>query len=385
VHILMLAPLYTPYIGGAETHTRGLAEALVERGQRVSVLTDCGYRRLPNIETVGGVRVLRTERLGPDGTADDGPGIVRWEAALFDLFAEVERRICTGTADRPDVVHAQCQISFLLGAVLKECLGCPLVVTPHETEPEQDGLGSARSRFLFTLPQIDLFIANSQAFAKQAMTLGRPVAATVVVESAVRPGAVARPIRPALRAATTILSVGRFKPRKNQLALLEAVALLRSRGLAVSCVFAGTCDAGSVEYRDQLVAQARRLGNAVRVVEGADDSELECLMRRADLVVQPATAEGLGLVAIEALHAGTPVLATPTAGAVEVLGDFPSLLTTGFAVTDLAAAIEDALERPAQHAAAAARAAESVRRRFDAQANAGRVLDLYRALVGRTG
>lgn len=265
-------------------------------------------------------------------------------------------------------------------------MGCPLVVTPHETVLEDDGLGAARSRFLFTLPQIDLFIAGSRTFVEQALALGRPAAGTVVVRSAVRPRApVPRPVRPApgRRTAATILSVGRFKPRKNQLALLDAVTLLRSRGRSVRCVFAGACDAGSIGYRDELVARARHLGNEVQVVECADDAQIERLMQVADLVVQPARAEGLGLAAIEALHAGTPVLATPTTGAIEVLGDFPPLLTAGFAPADLAAAIEDALERPMRYADAAARAGESVLRRFDPRVNAGRVLDLYRDLVGR--
>jgi hypothetical protein len=67
------------------------------------------------------------------------------------------------------VIHAQCQISFLLGAVLKEHLGRPLVVTPHETVPEEDALGAARSRILFTLPQIDMFVAGAGPSPRSAM------------------------------------------------------------------------------------------------------------------------------------------------------------------------------------------------------------------------
>lgn len=386
MRVLMLAPLYAPYVGGAETHTRALAEALVEEGQRVCVLTDQGHRGLPRTDTSAGVKVLRTAHLGPGCQADARPDVVRWEAALFGLLAEVERLIGTGALIRPDIIHAQCQVSFLLGAVLKEHLGCPLVVTPHETEPERDGLGAARSRFLFTLPQIDLFIAGSRTFAEQALVLGRPAAATVVVESTIRPRiAVPRPTRPVpgRQAAAMVLSVGRFKPRKNQLALLEAVALLHSRGHPVRCVFAGTCDAGSTGYRDELLARASNLGDDAAVVDGADDNEIERLMRLADLVVQPSLSEGLGLATIEALYADIPVLATPTAGAVEAIGEFPPLLTAGFAPADLAAAIEDALEQPTRHAEATAQAAESVRRRFNPNVNARRVLDLYCGLVGQ--
>lgn len=386
MHILMLAPLYAPYVGGAETHTRALSEALVEEGQRVSVLTDRGYRRLPRTEMINGVCVLRTEHSCPDEIGVSRPDVVRWEAALFSLLAEAERLVCADPASRPDIIHAQCQISFLLGAVLKDHLGCPLVVTPHETAPEEDGLGAARSRLLFTLPQIDLFVVGSRTFAEQALALGRPTDATIVVESVVRPRTItARSIEPTSerRPHATILSVGRFKPRKNQLALLEAVAILRSRGLAIRYVCAGSCDAGSMSYRDELVAMAAKVDD-VEVIEGADDAGIERLFCEADLVVQPSKAEGLGLLAIEALHAGIPVLATPTRGALEVLGDYPLLLTRGFMPGDIADAIQNAVDRPAQYGEAAAQAAEYVRRRFNPQAAARRLLDLYGSLAERT-
>jgi hypothetical protein len=106
----MLAPLYAPYVGGAETHTRALAEALVAQGQQVSVLTDRGHRRLPGTDTIGGVRVLRTDpggsvlRTDPPGRrggASRGRDAVRWEVGLFGLLADVERLIGTGSPRRP--------------------------------------------------------------------------------------------------------------------------------------------------------------------------------------------------------------------------------------------------------------------------------------------
>jgi glycosyltransferase involved in cell wall biosynthesis len=382
----MLAPLYAPYVGGAETHTRALSEALAEEGQRVSVLTDRGHRELPDTEVINGVRVLRTKRPYPVGSETNRPDIVWWEAALFGLLAEAERLVCADPANRPDIIHAQCQISFLLGAMLKSHLGCPIVVTPHETEPENDGLGGARSRFLFTLPQIDLFVAGSRTFADQAIVMGRPAdAATVVVESSVRciaaerSGTLTRDRRPH----ATILSVGRFKPRKNQLALFEAVAQLRARGLALRYMCAGTCDAGELNYRDELVARAAKLGGDVEVIEDADDARIARLLREADLVVQPSRAEGLGLLTIEALQVGVPVLATPTIGALEVLGHYPLLLTKGFAPDDIADSIQKALERPEEYAEVTARAAEDARRRFNPATAARRLIGLYGDLAAR--
>jgi glycosyltransferase involved in cell wall biosynthesis len=308
---------------------------------------------------------------------------VGWEEGIFSLLSEIARVIDDAAIGIPDIIHAQCQVSFLLGAVLKEHLGCRLVVTPHETQPERDGLGAARSRFLFNLPQIDLLIAGSETFARQAIEYGRSELTTAVVESSIRPWISAPPRKarvPGQR--SRILSIGRFKPRKNQLVLLDAIAQLRAEGRAVSCTFVGACDAASVAYRDELDAGCRKTGGYAVLVESASDAELQRLIEAADLVVQPALAEGLGLAAIEALAAGKTVLATPTSGAVEVLGEFPMLLTRGWEVSHLAGAISDALDRPGQYAIAAAQAAEAVRARFGSRANAVRMLTLYRDLVG---
>lgn len=389
MHVLLLAPLYFPYVGGAETHTRALAEALVTLGQQVTVCTDTGYRPVPEQEIVGGVRVLRTRLPVPEPGADQRD-VVRWEAGPFGLLAELERLLRLGDLGRPDVIHAQCQISFLLGAVLKEHLGSPLAVTPHETTPEHDGLGRARSRFLYTLPQIDLFVASSRTFAEQAIMCGRPAADIVVVPSAALPaagvaaGQARSPRVGGPRTGATVLNVGRFKPRKNQLALLRAVSQLRDGGLDVRCVLAGSCDAGSLPYLAEVRRLASRMGDAAVLVVDADNEGIAKLMTEADLVVQCATAEGLGIVAIEALNAGTPVIATPTLGAMEVLGDFPCLLTRGFAAGQIASAIQGALARPAEFAAAADAASASARRRFDAVTNAAGVLDLYRRVTGHT-
>jgi glycosyltransferase involved in cell wall biosynthesis len=218
----------------------------------------------------------------------------------------------------------------------------------------------------------DLFEAGRRMFDYTSRLAPGPMAlvgygggnavTVAVVPSTARRRAVA--CAPASTAALpTIVSIGRFKPRKNQLALLDAVAMLYARGLPVRCVFAGSCDAASVAYRDELVSRGKELDGAVEVVEDADDTEIERLLAVADLVVQPARAEGLGLASIEALVAGRTVLCTPNTGARELLGDVSPLLAAGFTGIDLAATISDALDRPDYYADAAARAARSIRRR----------------------
>ena len=52
---------------------------------------------------------------------------------------------------------------------------------------------------------------------------------------------------------------------------------------------------------------------------GVDDAELASLYRRAWAYVTPSTYEGFGLPYLEAMACGTPVVATPNPGSVEIL------------------------------------------------------------------
>jgi len=383
MHVFFLSPHYAPYIGGAETHTRTLAEAIAARGEQVTVLSDRGRRDLPVSEWLNGVRVLRTSSAEVDPAAAPAEGKVRWESGFFDLLSDIEHLLERQEAGRPDIIHAQCQVSFLFGAILSEHYGCPLVVTAHETTPEHDGLGMARSRFLSGLPQIDMYVAGSAAFQQQAVGWGLPAASIEVVESVPLQSGSPRTSPPfANPRNVSIVSVGRFKPRKNQLGLLDALGRLKA-ARPVTCVIAGSCDAGSFEYRDRVRAAASRLGPAVQVVEDASDDQIQTLLRSADLVVQPATSEGLGLVALESLSLGTPVLVTPTSGGLEALGAYPDLLLDGFQPEQIAAGIERAVARPEQMIASATAAAAAVRTRFDSVRSADRMISLYRRLLGQ--
>ena len=100
------------------------------------------------------------------------------------------------------------------------------------------------------------------------------------------------------------LYVGDAEPRKNLPRLLDAYARYRERAeRPLELVLAGR-------------ARAQRAG--VRLEADPDLAELH---RHAAALVIPSLHEGFGLPALEAMHAGTPVLAARTAGLAEVCGD----------------------------------------------------------------
>jgi glycosyltransferase involved in cell wall biosynthesis len=104
------------------------------------------------------------------------------------------------------------------------------------------------------------------------------------------------------------LYVGDDEPRKNLPALLEAHHLYRSRAgdQALPLVLAGTARCGDP---------------GVRVEDRPEPERLARLYAEAAALVHPSLHEGFGLTALEAMTAGTPVVAARSPGVVEVCAD----------------------------------------------------------------
>ncbi len=145
-----------------------------------------------------------------------------------------------------------------------------------------------------------------------------------------------------------LLAVGDLRPKKNLLRLVEAFALLRAEGLEHRLVLAGV-DTGEGE---RVRAAAR--GNPVELTGWLADGEMDALMRGADALVHPSLYEGFGLVLVEAMARGVPVLAARATALPETGGDacdYFDPLDAG----DMAAAIRRVVDDRAHHADLAAR------------------------------
>lgn len=118
-----------------------------------------------------------------------------------------------------------------------------------------------------------------------------------------------------------VLMAGWVVPHKNQLALVEAVAALRTRGVGLPMVFVGPNATDLADHTDSVrrspyaatVRSALRrhgleAGRDFHALGHVGDAELQCIYRLATVLAVPSLYEGFGLPGLEALRAGCPVL-----------------------------------------------------------------------------
>jgi glycosyltransferase involved in cell wall biosynthesis len=133
-----------------------------------------------------------------------------------------------------------------------------------------------------------------------------------------------------------VVAAGRLVPVKNHALAIRAIADVPGAVLAIL---------GEGPLQDELEQQATELGIADRVVLAGLRDDARAIMGAADAVVVSSIGEGLPLVALEALAARTPLVATSVRGVRELLtDDRDSLLVPDGDADALAAALRRVLE-----------------------------------------
>jgi phosphatidyl-myo-inositol dimannoside synthase len=146
--------------------------------------------------------------------------------------------------------------------------------------------------------------------------------------------------------AVVVVCVGRLIERKGQHHLLQAVALLHSRGYAdkVKLVLVGT---GDMEAALKNQCTSLGLEQAVTFAGFCDQSTMPLIYQQADVFALPSFNEGMSIALLEAMSAGLPVIVTDTGGTAELVHD-NGLVVPWADPTALANAIEVCLRQTAR-------------------------------------
>jgi glycosyltransferase involved in cell wall biosynthesis len=113
--------------------------------------------------------------------------------------------------------------------------------------------------------------------------------------------------------------VGGIQRRKGQLDLVEAAARLVPRFPNLVFVLCG--EAADLEYHARVVERVEQLRLGSRFRFPGFESDVRSLLAHCELLVHPAHSEGFGLVIVEAMASGKPVVATRSGGPEEIVDE----------------------------------------------------------------
>lgn len=177
-----------------------------------------------------------------------------------------------------------------------------------------------------------------------------------------------------------VLFVGRMVANKGLERIVDALALLRERGLPHSALFVGR---GPLRASVQRRAERRGLAQAVRFIDWVETpADLAEIYRRSRLTVCASTCEGGPRVTVESMACGTPVVSTPVGVMPELLEGGRGGVLVGFEAHELARGLERVIENE-ERRRALGREAQGLAQRFEYRAMVGGYADGLKRLVAQ--
>ncbi len=213
---------------------------------------------------------------------------------------------------RPDVVTVQDPFETgLIGLCIARTLGVPLHAQVHT-----DFTSPAFSRHSLAnrlRVRIAWFVLRRAARVRVILERTRdalreggiaaPIAVLPIFVDVARLSALSRERHPRFK--ISALYVGRLEPEKHPCLAIDAVAAARAAGHDI-----GLTIVGEGSERAVLEERARAAGLGARVAFAGFQRDVASFLAKADVVLVPSHYEGYGLVIVEALAAGVPVIAT---------------------------------------------------------------------------
>lgn len=251
-----------------------------------------------------------------------------------------------------------------------------------------------RARYLGA--RLDAVICLSRAIHDDMRRLGVDLPNAVVIHSLFNPKRYVHAETPeALRAqwgippgAPIVGVVGNVKKWKGQETIVRATHLLRDCHPELRCVLAGGSSPSDMPYREHLEALCRDLGIEKRVIFAGFQPNAIDYMRLMDVVVHTSTSpEPFGIVLLEAMLLGKPLITTTIGGPAEIVLDGETgLLVDPGQPELLAGAIDRMLSDPAVAAAMGRKGKERLASEFALERTLGETTAIYdRVLSARRG
>jgi glycosyltransferase involved in cell wall biosynthesis len=272
----------------------------------------------------------------------------------------------------PDVIHAQGGPG---GVLLWKRLGAPLVYTAHHTYRQAHGRGSVK-RLLNGVEARSyrgaaMVLPVSRSTANALLEMGIPASRIEVLSNGVDvvdlPGVEHEDGR--------VLFVSRLEREKG---VRDAISVLQALTETEPGVHGVMVGGGSLEAEARRAAQSSR--GRIEYLGALGREALDREYARAAIVLMPSRFEGLGMVALEAQAAGTPVVGFDVDGLRDAVGT-GGVLVPGGDLSALRVAAMDLLNDPARRAEAGTRGREVVLAEHSWDSIGARLVEIYRSVI----
>lgn len=311
--ILFVTPYFYPKAGGLEHYSFKIARGLVERGHQSVVVTSNHVGNKRGQETIDGVRVYRLPRLLKLSNTPVHPG---WARTIRDVIQ----------LEQPDVINAHTPVPFIADVTERVRGKTPFVLTYHNDLVKPAGIAKQLAKATYklgmqkTINRANAVIVTSKHYAHTSPYLKKRQGPIAIVPPGVDTARLnARVDKTWLKQQYgkrfTVLFVGQMDishDHKGLGILMQACAQLQKRGYDLQLVAVGGGD-GLTHYK----ALAKRVGLAHYFSPGyVADADMPKYFAGADVHVLPSvtTAEGFGMVLIEASSCGTAVIGSNIGG-----------------------------------------------------------------------
>jgi glycosyltransferase involved in cell wall biosynthesis len=317
--VAMIGWEYPPFkAGGLATHCYGLTRGLADRNVKVYFFmpktTHAVNSDQPNlvIKEVGETEIFPYDR--PEDKVLAGNF---FEAVYrYNQLVVAKVRAVVKAEGKFDFIHAHDWLTMEAAMILKEEMGIPMVLTIHSTEYDRSGGLNPNQWFIDIekkgMEKADRIIAVSH-FTKRVIVEKYGINPDIisVVHNAVYP--IPEGIKQEI-----VLFLGRLTIQKGAEFFLKAARKVLDYEPQVCFVVAGTGD-----MLPHLIDQAVDLGISNRVIFTGrlTEEEVKHIYGISSVYVMPSVSEPFGITALEAISAGTPTIASKTAGVCETFSN----------------------------------------------------------------
>ncbi len=310
--IAMIGWEYPPFkAGGLATHCYGLTRSLSDKNTKIDFYmpktkeSASNDKKNLNIIEVGETDVFPYDR--PDSKEIGGNF---YESVYYYnklVVSKVEKNIKSGC--KYDAIHCHDWLTMKAGIEIKEKFDIPFVLTIHSTEYDRSGWLNPNQWFIDLeregMEKADRIIAVSN-FTKRVCIEKYKINPDKisVVHNAVYPV-------PEGHKKEIVLFLGRLTIQKGAEFFLESAKIVKDYEPDTKFVVAGSGD-----MLPRLIDKAIEMGISDKVIFTGrlTDEEVKHIYGISSVYVMPSVSEPFGITALEAISAGTPTIASKTAG-----------------------------------------------------------------------